>query len=1248
MNKRRELEPEAAARASASPARPKSRRKQIGPDLSHPYDSLPPTTLLPGSSSSDTMAEERPVPQPYLAVAPSPVSSISQTTLDSMVLPSNYARHSRREAESFALGTATVNAEHRSSRPGASRGKKRRSRYVSGLLAPPAIIPGGILGTPRVQSHQGSRRRERPFQTDTTIHSGAAGERSDTSLDGGRLNELSVMNTSQTSLGRGAQTNNQEILEEPLGYGFVAAEQPRRRRRIVGGQDESGLHRRVTSREEGRALGIARGASMRRRNVWDDVPEDVMQESGEPPPPFPYSSSSGSRAPPAFHQQPENTNSVERPRSPPPSWEIAVGLVPSSVQGLRDGTPTDRPVSAGSSVGISSNLSRLVIPNSSPSRLSSRSPARTETVSPSSTTYISAPSSPMTSALPNTAPDPIMIMDVSTRSSLTIPSIQEEEEQEEIEGAYGLLGGYDGMLEQERIDRKLWNADLLAGYSLEERVERELERKKSKEVVQGSKQQTVASVTNASTETPLHEEGSFKDVDRDVNNLEDLQRQRMKQHQNDELSSPTKEDDADLHVADPVLHSMLEPEFAESDLTVITSSRAPVQVFAGSLDFGIGEEKDLSKEEIAKNLKPIRTGPVVAIQTAKENSQIESKDGVIQAENELLTLDTTVKAKQTNQAARPLFQTLGWGTGSNSEIDRSIETPLPKAIREARNVFENGKRLREEPFVKSKVVSSKLGDEEIEKSEQTLPPNKEAALRRRDLSTLIPVKTIAPISVIKEEMREEMDKHIPNSSKPLDGFDKNTNKVEAEGSTELFNNSIRLKTLATSSTNASELLGNDKTPDLDGLNECKEKRKEQAEETPARSVIVMEEVPMLTGDAPVPPSNLSSSIAKKNPPPLPPPSRSKQQNTATSTLKATGNEDHGSRIPILTPQLSKRRPPPPPPTKQSTEALKEPSSLPPRPRQVNPATKQEQIRIDAALRLNDAPSSCSKENSARRPVGPRPPPPSRPRQITMKAPPPPSSLSMSPDVRVDASDKLLGSSRSFLADCCENFTPGILPLVRPLSPPTANLHSPTANDPVLLNRPFAERAMSNLPSLSTVRTHDDERWDNRFASAVDLRSSADRDTDQDNDNRVDERGLGDSLGAGLHRSGAREREYTDVDLFVSRLEGSGREYEGLSQLASFFGPSKTPSASPEAISTLLPGLISVDSRRTTPQGKVKLKLSLLGVRVSRCPVCLSQFRNGEQAILTPICGHAAHQSCALRWFREDGRCFVCREMLREE
>ena len=52
------------------------------------------------------------------------------------------------------------------------------------------------------------------------------------------------------------------------------------------------------------------------------------------------------------------------------------------------------------------------------------------------------------------------------------------------------------------------------------------------------------------------------------------------------------------------------------------------------------------------------------------------------------------------------------------------------------------------------------------------------------------------------------------------------------------------------------------------------------------------------------------------------------------------------------------------------------------------------------------------------------------------------------------------------------------------------------------------------------------------------------------------------------------------------------------------------------------GKIEVKRRRVLKDGRVKLKLSLLGVPVDRCGVCLSQFRKEEDAALTPVCKHS--------------------------
>ena len=108
------------------------------------------------------------------------------------------------------------------------------------------------------------------------------------------------------------------------------------------------------------------------------------------------------------------------------------------------------------------------------------------------------------------------------------------------------------------------------------------------------------------------------------------------------------------------------------------------------------------------------------------------------------------------------------------------------------------------------------------------------------------------------------------------------------------------------------------------------------------------------------------------------------------------------------------------------------------------------------------------------------------------------------------------------------------------------------------------------------------------------------------------------------------------------------DIQGFAHLTSFLGPAKNPAATPEALATLLPGLIQVDSRRQNAAGKTKLKLSLLGVRVTKCPICLSQFKDKDMGVMLPKCTHVAHEVCARRWFREDWKCFVCREPLEAE
>ncbi|WVQ85829.1 hypothetical protein IAT38_007997 [Cryptococcus sp. DSM 104549] len=483
---------------------------------------LPSHPLLPPTSTPSP----HPVPQPYLALAPSPVSSLSQSAIDQragpgqsqLVLPSSYVR-GQPSGSGSGGGQATAGGSGEpsggggagGSRPSTAAGqtqrKKKSARYAAGLLSPPTIVPGGSSAAPRVQHTAQPSRRAAGTPTGgarrNDIRTNPAG-----SSSRARLTDLSAINASLTSLGQLGQ-----ILEsDPVPDGQAAdaaaaaaerAEQraQRRRRRIVRGEREGeGLSRRptVTSREEGRALGLARGASMRRTNVWDGI-----QEAGEPPPPFPFPTASTSRLPPAFGVPPSQRSgssisagagddqTTTRSRSPPPTWEQAVGLSPIPAPP----TPTPRvddpsTPRAGRQGQAALVPPRLVIPDSSSrSRSRSRSPGRTASTSPTSTRYESAPSSPMitptggspvelSSSMPTPAtlppaviaPDPANATSPAT-SALTTTSAEDDAD----------AGGEEGLTEEERADRRLWNADLLAGYTLEERVRREWARRQARE-----------------------------------------------------------------------------------------------------------------------------------------------------------------------------------------------------------------------------------------------------------------------------------------------------------------------------------------------------------------------------------------------------------------------------------------------------------------------------------------------------------------------------------------------------------------------------------------------------------------------------------------------------------------------------------------------------------------------------------------------------------------------------------------------
>ncbi|KAG8741041.1 hypothetical protein FRC10_003425 [Ceratobasidium sp. 414] len=92
---------------------------------------------------------------------------------------------------------------------------------------------------------------------------------------------------------------------------------------------------------------------------------------------------------------------------------------------------------------------------------------------------------------------------------------------------------------------------------------------------------------------------------------------------------------------------------------------------------------------------------------------------------------------------------------------------------------------------------------------------------------------------------------------------------------------------------------------------------------------------------------------------------------------------------------------------------------------------------------------------------------------------------------------------------------------------------------------------------------------------------------------------------------ADDFEYTDLDLLISRLEENeasrqGANYEQLLTIGEVLGPA-APRTRAEL--DLNVGLVEIQRRRVMKDGRVKLKLSLMGVSVDRCGVCLAQFKS---------------------------------------
>lgn len=138
-----------------------------------------------------------------------------------------------------------------------------RQSYAANFLSPPSIMPSGSTSAPRPSS-PAARGYAANLLSPPSI------------MPGGRPSEPLIQTVRQPHSGRNTRLGSGNASQLPLprtpypnaqGEGRTT---PRpRRRRVV----QESLRRRrsetVSTVEEGRAIGLARGASMRRVNLWD-------------------------------------------------------------------------------------------------------------------------------------------------------------------------------------------------------------------------------------------------------------------------------------------------------------------------------------------------------------------------------------------------------------------------------------------------------------------------------------------------------------------------------------------------------------------------------------------------------------------------------------------------------------------------------------------------------------------------------------------------------------------------------------------------------------------------------------------------------------------------------------------------------------------------------------------------------------------------------------------------------------------
>ena len=126
---------------------------------------------------------------------------------------------------------------------------------------------------------------------------------------------------------------------------------------------------------------------------------------------------------------------------------------------------------------------------------------------------------------------------------------------------------------------------------------------------------------------------------------------------------------------------------------------------------------------------------------------------------------------------------------------------------------------------------------------------------------------------------------------------------------------------------------------------------------------------------------------------------------------------------------------------------------------------------------------------------------------------------------------------------------------------------------------------------------------------------------------------------------------TDLDVAVAHLDHPATHYEWATLISDFLGPAREQTQrTTEELEGISVGRVELEHRRVTTSGQVRVRLSVAGMRVDRCGICLEQFREGQLACILPcfhmcvlfMTDHSFHNHCTIELLRHAQQCPVCR------